>query len=54
MTKEKILSERNEFKFIKLYTDYIFQNSSELFENEQIDVLIKYIDLSDPKKIERI
>jgi len=45
---KKILIE-NEFKFIKLYTEKKIQESHKLLDNEPIDVLVKYIDLSDPK-----
>ena len=43
------LNENNEFKFIQLYKEVNNMNSnSSILENEPIDVLIKYIDLSDP------
>ena len=44
-----LLNENNEFKLIELYKeiDDINSNSS-ILENEPIDILIKYIDLSDP------
>ena len=45
----KKISIQNEFKFIKLYTEKKIQDSHKLLDNEPIDVLIKYIDLSDPK-----
>ena len=47
LTKEQPLSVKNEFKFIKLYTEQSYEKTSELLENEPIDVLIKYIDLDD-------
>ena len=45
----KKISIQNEFKFIKLYTEKKIQDSNIILDNEPIDVLIKYIDLSDPK-----
>ena len=49
ITDISLLNENNEFKLIELYKeiDDINSNSS-ILENEPIDVLIKYIDLSDP------
>ena len=43
-----LLSDKNEFLFIELYKNANIKNS-ELLEKEPIDVLIKYIDLSDEK-----
>ena len=44
------VNENNEFKFIELYKEVNNLNSySSILANEPIDVLIKYIDLSDPK-----
>ena len=43
-----LLSDKNEFLFIELYKN-VNMNNSELLEKEPIDVLIKYIDLSDEK-----
>ena len=49
MNTEEELSEENEFIFIKLYTENNEHNiNCTLLEKEPIDVLIKYIDLSDP------
>ena len=43
------VNENNEFKFIELYKEVNNLNSySSILANEPIDVLIKYIDLSDP------
>ena len=48
-TDNSKISKYNEFKFIELYKEVNEQNShSSILENEPIDVLIKYIDLSDP------
>ena len=45
----KQISIQNEFRFIKLYTEKKMQDSHKLLDKEPIDVVIKYIDLSDPK-----
>ena len=45
----KKISIQNEFKFIKLYTENKIKDSHKLLDSEPVDVLIKYIDLSDPK-----
>ena len=42
------LSDKNYFILNKMYREKIPNESSDLIENEPIDVLIKYIDLSDP------
>ena len=42
------LNEKNYFILNKMYREKIPNESSELIEKEPIDVLIKYIDLSDP------
>ena len=47
------VSKYNEFKFIELYKEVINKNvNSPILESEPIDVLIKYIDLSD-KNLDR-
>ena len=46
ISNETALNKANEFLFIELYKNVNFKNS-DLLENEPIDVLIKYIDLSD-------
>ena len=48
LKKEINFSEKDEFKFIKLYTENKYQKPSLLLDNEPIDVVIKYIDLGDP------
>ena len=45
---EKKLTKNNYFLFHKMYREKLLNESSEIIENEPIDVLIKYIDLSDP------
>ena len=49
ITDISLLNENNEFKLIELYKEIDdFSSNSSILENEPIDVLIKYIDLSDP------